>query len=248
MSFAETPILSPNNNLEEEKIRLFSCVSMVVKFFTFVFFTILTLILCLIIYYITYKQFNPIFIIPGIFFLIETFIIVIFCYIPDGTVLTINNTNKSLKLQKTCNHCCKKPPKIIDLDQIEKINNYTIIYKNGIKEDISNYFQNFSEKSLEDCQNLLRKYLVVENTRPQITLYYPNMTPIYNNTVPNQQNAYYAITPQGLSQNYYQQNYNANNIMASNNQNIPTQQNLIVNDDISKPTNYENCETPNVAK
>ena len=99
----------------------------------------------------------------------------------SDTEVTINNMNSTLILRKIrfCNCFCKKEPKIIDLNQIEKIcifsndnsgikRDYIIIYKNATNENIRNYFCVCAEKSLADSENLFKKYFTVENTMPQI--------------------------------------------------------------------------------
>lgn len=95
--------------------------------------------------------------------------------------IIINNSNFTLTLigKKICK--CRKPnQRIIDLSQIAKIqiyktekikksinktnNNYIIYYKGGSSEDITDFFMNSTEKSLINCENLLKKYIFVDNT------------------------------------------------------------------------------------
>ena len=130
--------------------------------------------------------------------------IVMICKIENGGEMTINNINHTLSLRKRslCDCCCKKSPRVIDLTQVDKIyiqsfnaslggfgsmGTYIITYKNGTTEDISQYFSGCNQQSSVDSQNLLRKYIKVENTNPQIACntqgigYNPNVAPGYNN-------------------------------------------------------------------
>ena len=228
MSSVKTPIITADNSLDEEKIILCSTSKIIMKCVFGIFFTIWLIMSGNGVLFI-YKHFEMLqAIIPGIFCLIGVGGIITSFFIPERIEVAINNINKTLKLQKICNRCCKKSPRIINLNQINKINimsssvnndgnvrtttNFIIVYENGTTENISNYFSGYSEHALADLQNLLRKYLVVENTMPQMI---------------------------GL-----QQVIPSNNIY---NQNIPIQQNYIpVINDVSNPNYSKNCEAPSL--
>ena len=130
----------------------------------------------------------PLFIIETSIFLIYSLIgeaiigfFIIKCIVGAGTEVTINNKNHTFILQKTkgcC--CCKSRPKIIDLFQIGNLYIYSnnsrdninciLHYKNGTKENLSDYFLGCDEASLEKCQNLLRKYFLIVNINTTMDL------------------------------------------------------------------------------
>ena len=263
MSFTETNILTPDNVKVEEKIKIsppfFSkCAPMC-------FMTIWSTISGTI-FLFTLSLCPPMSIIPGFFVIIG---IITICLIEDGTIIRINNINRTLILQKKRNYnfCLKKKPRVIDLNQIAKISifnsfkilgrfglsrNLVITFQNGITEDISKYFKYCSEQSFVNLQNLLRKYLPIENIMPQAMGTYPQNVPIYNpynaninpgyniNMVQNLAIIDNNCMAQGMPQNYNQQCYNAsgnvyNNNVAICNQNDNSQQNLSIGDGVNKP-------------
>ena len=183
MSYIDTPILTADVNQEEEKIILSSTPRLIIKSVCSIFFIFCTIVIGIICYNAHYPNGkNYIFLI--IFLIIGVAITVFICFIADGVEVIINNKNRTLKLQKFSNCCFKKKPKIIDLNKAEKINimhsdsnkifnKYLIIYKNGETEDLSNYFNGYSDRYLLDCQNLLKKYLPVENAMPQMMSMFP---------------------------------------------------------------------------
>ena len=253
MTTAETPILPSNNIAGEEKIKLYSTKKLLCKIIPFVFIAIWVFgcIPPIIVFSNTdiYASIGP-----GIMMIIGIIVLIAICNIPDGTNVIINNSNRTLKLQKT-NWCCGKTPKIIDLNKIEKIKifnptlgnieslgSYMIIYKDGTSEDISMYLEGCNADYIINFQNFLKKYLPVENAVSQsmgiytqaIPVYNPNVVPVYNPNVvpvynpnPNMipnQANVYYAPPQGVQQNYYQQGYNASGNIYGNN-NIYVNQN-----------------------
>ena len=241
MSSAETPILTADNCQPEEKIRI-SPQSKTGQG-RLIFF----IIWCVVaggMFISTVLNFGIFGIAPLAFFILG---IVMICKIENGGEMTINNINHTLSLRKRslCDCCCKKPPRVIDLTQVEKIfiqlkndpfgisgseGFYIITYKNGTTENISQYFNGCKEKCSVDCQNLFRKYMKVSDTNPEmekiinIVNSNPNViigfNPIMN---PNQVNAFNA----GFQQNYNQPGYimnvnmNVGNNNSGNIQNAP---------------------------
>ena len=262
MSFTEANILTPDNAIVEEKIKISppffaKCVPMC--------FMIIWSTCSGMMFLFTLSFCPPMSIISGFFIIIG---IIVICIIEDGTILRINNINHTLILQKKriCNFCFKKKPRIIYLNQIAKISifnsfkilrryglsrNLIITFQNGITEDISNYFKDCNEQSFVKLQNLLRKYLPIENIMPQAMGTYPQNVPIYNPYNANINPGYninmvqnLAIIDnnmvQGMPQNYNEQGYNAsgnvyNNNVAICNQSDNIQQNLSIGDGVNKP-------------
>ena len=205
MSSVETPILTSDNSLEKEEIVLSSTTKLIKKCILGIVCTILTVGTGALSYDI-YSAFGFSAVLPGLISLVGIGGIIISLCIPERVKVEINNTKKTLKIQKICNCCCKKSPRIIYLNEIKKIDaihsSFEIVYENGLTENISDYFSENSEHSLFELKKMLKKYLVL-NTK-----------------------------------------FNAINKLNVNNQNIPIQQNLPVNDGVSKPTNSENYEAP----
>ena len=112
---------------------------------------------------------------PGLFVLIGIIIMIVTCCQKDGTSVTINHINHTLKLEKTSCCCGGDSPRVIDLNQVVKMNiisqgferrvisggndfpdsyenvpisSYIITYKNGMTEDVSNYFNDREVKIL----------------------------------------------------------------------------------------------------
>lgn len=260
MSSPETPILSADAGQEEENLRIEPQSK---EYWTL----IIAIIWCLIAggsfisSFTIYKR-HFFSITSGIFLLIG---ISIFFKIGNGAELTINNINRTLTLKKKkLINICKNSPRIIDLNQIEKISInsrfnfgdsgytdfYMITYKNGTFEDLSSYFKGCNQQSFVDSQNLFKKYLKVDDANPQNPQlannnqnqnYNPNVAPGYNpNIAPNYyQNGYNSGMAQGIPQNYNQQGYNMNvnnNYVAGYDQNAPPiQQNLPTENEICKP-------------
>ena len=265
MSSSET--LTPKSIKDEDKIRL-SLSGKYVLCIPLIYLLISGIGTGVVALYFSFNFFSL-----GIIFgpgAISIFSIVMFILILrkiDGAIITINNKNNTLKIQKSYGFCFKKNTKIINIEEIEKIKNSLfnkcciIIYKNGKKEDISEYFAVCSDNSRIVRQNFFKKYFNVENLnineaydfKNKIISPYNPMVSGYNSyTTSNQLNICYM--PQGVDQNYNQQDYNAennfyiNNIVVDNNQNNPIQQNLEVDDNVSKPqpTDPENYGAPSV--
>ena len=255
MSSSESTNLTVDFTPLEEKIILSPPAE--AKCFPITFMIIWT-ILAVLMFIFVLCSFGPLCIFPGIFVVIGIVRLYLF---EKGTEVKINNSNRNLILQKKniCN-CLINKPRIIDLNQVEKIriinlinfrnsgliNNYSIIYKNGTIENLSNYFAGCDEQSLVNCQNLFRKYLTVENTMPQMMVNYPQKIPVYNpNMFPNQQNGFYTDMVQEIPENYYvNANIYSNNNVNDINQNNLIQQNLSIDDGISKPIIVENYGAP----
>ena len=253
MSSVETPILTSDGIPEEEKIILKPEHRNWPALIFIIFWCMCALGMTVFVAIIL----PEICCVPALFIVFGVSMIGIF---ENGSEVTINNKNHTLRLEKKklCNCCCKKAPRIIDLNQIQKINIYSIsnignmgpnlsyilTYKNGTVEDISNYFIGCSQESLVDCQNLLKKYLPVENIINQMSSDFPQGFPGYN---PNM--------IQGTPQYYNQQNYNTNgninvnNNVAGNNENNNVQQNLPIDEVANKPeSNTENYGPPELPK
>ena len=166
MLSTETPFLTADSIPKEEKIQLLSsksasrCAMIIFLIFLCIFLGLFS--------YMRYKEYGNDCIPIWIIVVVCIIIIFVNCFIEDGTEVKINNINRTLKLQKIkiYNCCYKKELKIIDLNQVEKIKiinsndsignigsvgNYTIIYKNGTLEDISNYFNGRIKQSVISC-------------------------------------------------------------------------------------------------
>ena len=206
MTSEEKPILTSDDTSEEEKIKL-SLSGKYAKYILIIGIIIWIAFIGVLQYYFLQTSFTPIImkIAPGLFILMGIVIFTVYICKPDGVEITISNKNHTLTLQKT-NLCFKKnEPKIINLEEIEKIciinslgnvqsfGNYMIIYTNGTNEDISNYLNGFTDDSIVNCQNFLKKYLAVKNTIPQmmgiilqwVPGYNPNISPMANAYDPN---------------------------------------------------------------
>ena len=139
-------------------------------------------------------------------------------------------------------HIYKKAVKTGKLNNI--ISDFTLYYKNGSNENLSEFLSDCTEESLVNCQNLLRKYIVVDNTSPEMNPniemmgvgVYPIVSPgVLNNT----EIIYNQNYNPSISENE-QNNYSGNgNIYANvnnqgNNINYQVQPDLNDEDDTTK--------------
>ena len=256
MSSNQTPILTSNGPNEEKfQIPPHNLCSKICTIIFMIIWCVLAGVMC---YLFSIKS-GTTGILPGFFVLIGIIIMIVYCCKKDGTDVTINHINRTLKLEKTSCCCGGDSPKIIDLNQVVKMNiisqgierrvistgdnfpnryenipisSYIITYKNGMTEDVSNYFNYRNQDSLINCQNFLRKYINIEIGMP----IYPQVVPGYNPNI-------------GPLYNNYQQNYNANvNVYTNNNngynQNNSIPQNLPNQEEVSKPQLNDYCGTP----
>ena len=219
-----TPVLA-NNVPNEEKFQIppRNIGNKIGVIFCFIFLCIFGVVMCA----MTFKGGGGFFAL--VFVAIGIVMIIVTCCKTDGSAVTIDNINHTLKLEKTSMCCGGDSPKILDLNQIAKMNiinqgisSYIITYNNGMTEDVSNYFNDRDQESLINCQNFLRKYINIEIGMP----IYPQVTPGYN--------------PNIDLYNNNQQNYNANvNVYSNNNngynQNNYIPQNLPSQEEVSKP-------------
>ena len=136
--------------------------------------------------------------------------------------IIINNSNRTMILvpKKVCK-CCNSPQKIIDLNKIAKMHNFTIYYKDGSNEDINLYFSNMNNESVEKCKNFLKKFIVIDNRGPE--------------TIPSAEMAVVSGCPVITPDTAYNSNSMTNQI---NNPNIPPNYNPNI------PPNYN----PNMAQ
>ena len=287
MSSEETPILNVDG-IQEEKIKLPARKAGYVGIISLIFGFLNIIVLIAILLFFSpgmdsYHFFVPVISIVGGLYCI--------CCWNNGSEVTINKKNCTLKFQRVkycC--CCRETPRFFDLNQIQKINifslgeifdcckrsrgqNYKclIIYKNGTLDDISYYFTDFnglSVVSTADFENMIRKYLPVDNTIPvnyqqvdqsyisnilpvnnnnMVPGYNPNISPVNNNYIAN---GYNSGMNQGIPQNYNQQGYNTNgNINVNNNTNQYSniQPVLPTENEINKPeTGNDNYGAPNL--
>ena len=250
-----TPVLT-NNVPNEEKFQIppRNIGNKIGMIFCLIFLCIFGVVMCAMTFNGGGGFFGLIFVAVGIVMVIVT------CCKTDGSAVTINNINHTLKLERTSLCCGGDSPKILDLNQIAKMNiisqgiergvlsggnqmpenipisSYIITYNNGMTEDVSNYFNDRDQNSLVNCQNFLRKYINIEIGVP----FYQQGVPGYNPNI-------------NAINNNYQQSYDANvNVYSINNdsvnQNIPVQQNLACQDEASKPQSNDNCGAPTVAQ
>ena len=267
MSSEETPILNADDN-QEEKITLTAKKGCCSANTLLVISIIIPLIMTIFVFAITGQI---ILFFPGIILVLA----ILACCIDTGSEVTVNKKNGILKFQriKPC-LCGRKNPRLFDLNQIQKINLYSlgeilgsggqskgqsykcfITYKSGVLEDVSNYFTGYNGYSVEstaDFENMIRKYVPLENTMPlnfqqggdnsSILPVYsnnitpdhnPNTPPVYNYNMVNDNNSGMA---QGIPQNNNQQGYNTNdNINVNTNQNNNAQQTLSTENEVNKP-------------
>ena len=285
MSSQETPILNVDG-IKEEKIKLSAarvgCLQIFLILLWFLIALGVTVFLFLCVSVIGFLFSGGLFV-AGLYYI---------CCMNYGSEVTINKKDNILKFQRIkCCCCCREAPRLFDLNQIQKINifslgeiygyrmeskgqNYRcfIIYKNGTLDDISYYFtgfNGFSVVSIADFENMLRKYLPVDNTIPpnfqqEVQSYIPNIPPVNNNNmVPgyipnipsvnnnNMANGYNSGMTQGTPQNYNQQGYNTNcNINVNNNntnQYSNTEPILPTEDEVNKPgTGNDNYGAPSL--